>query len=110
MNIGTGKLYFIDDNGQEKELGIIDCGESIDIDYSDDKVNQMAKVEATNGEISLDLKLIARNVYHRKKKGRRYVYIYYEEVNLYDDFLEKVFKKKNKNKKIIKLGKKKCNC
>lgn len=101
IKLGKGVLCIKGEDGELKELQPVENIEYIGIDYANEE--DKTGVFLSNGEISISLEYITKKKYHRKRKGKRYIYSYYEETTLHDDFLEKVFGVKNKNRKISKI-------
>lgn len=104
QKIGEVFLYLKKENGELEAVGTVSETLEIGVDYANDKDQTFPRVEMTNGEVTFDLKLVLGRKYHKTRKGKRYIYTYYEEFNFCDDFFEKVLGIKNNNKKVGKVG------
>lgn len=100
--LGLSNLKFIDEDGSEKDIasGVIECG----IDITSQKDKSANGLFLVDGEVSINISNATIKKYHRKRKGKKYLVYYYEEYSLFDDFQNKVFGKKIKNKKYRKIG------
>lgn len=100
-DLEIGKLGYLNEKGELQELGSI---KNIGVDFAEGKDKQIDTVVLTNKEITLDLKIVTKKIFHKSRKGKRYVHTYYEEISLFDDFFKAVLGKKNKKIKVSKLG------
>ena len=73
MNQTTGKLFFVNEDGEKQEIGTTANLDYIGIDLAEGEDEQVTTL--CNKEVTFSIKPTYKE-WHKKRKGKRYIYYY----------------------------------